>query len=214
MSPEHDLTKQLTEKGWITFESSSPEATAFTISALGPVIQKTDVQPRLNARAALATDLEMELHSDYPRACWIAWHCVRQSSAGGMSLLKDARRALLTLPPETRLALETITMGSHQVFPNDPVRFPVVRQEWGIKHWISYTPWFRREGANEALDAFVVALQEVETETVLLKPGQVLLIDNTRLLHGRTGIEGDKDRLLIRHWIGHPQDHFDHASDR
>ena len=61
MSPEHDLTKQLTEKGWITFESSSPEATAFTVSALGPVIQKTHVQPRLNARAALATDLEMEL---------------------------------------------------------------------------------------------------------------------------------------------------------
>jgi hypothetical protein len=34
------------------------------------------------------------------------------------------------------------------------------------------------------------------------------------MLHGRTAIGGDKDRLLIRHWIGHPKDNFDREGGR
>jgi alpha-ketoglutarate-dependent taurine dioxygenase len=214
MTPHTNILRKLVRDGWATFESSSPDATEFTLSALGPVIQKTLIAPRPNARAALATDLEMQLHTDHPRARWIGWHCVSQSSEGGVSLLKDARLALWTLPASTRAALAEVTMGCHQVFPRDLERWPVVRNDLGVKDWIFFTPWFRREGADEHLDAFVAALDQVETETVVLEPGQVLLIDNSRMLHGRTAIGGDKDRLLIRHWIGHPKDNFDREGGR
>jgi alpha-ketoglutarate-dependent taurine dioxygenase len=214
MTPHTNILRKLVRDGWATFESSSPDATEFTLSALGPVIQKTLIAPRPNARAALATDLEMQLHTDHPRARWIGWHCVSQSSEGGVSLLKDARLALWTLPASTRAALAEVTMGSHQVFPRDLERWPVVRNDLGVKDWIFFTPWFRREGADEHLNAFVAALDQVETERVVLEPGQVLLIDNSRMLHGRTAIGGDKDRLLIRHWVGHPKDNFDREGGR
>ena len=46
-----------------------------------------------------------------------------------------------------------------------------------------------------------------------LYPGESLLIDNGRMLHGRSALGGDKDRLLIRRWIASPFDTFGRASE-
>lgn len=212
MLPTSEELRDLNTNGWTILRSSSPSATKIAVWALGPIIQTTKVAPRPNPKGALATDLEMQLHTDHPRAFLIAWHCVRQSSEGGLSLLKDAGKALEMLSPETRSELRETTMGTHQVFPDDAARYPVLRNDCEVANWIYYTPWMRRDGANEALDAFAAALEQVETTAVRLEPGQVLLINNTRMLHGRSAIGGDKDRLLIRHWIGHVKDTFDRNS--
>lgn len=200
---------QVRDEGWTIFESPSPEATRIAASHFaGKIGLTTQVTPRPNAKGALATDLEMELHTDHPRVHWIVWHCVRQSSAGGHSLFKDARAALERLDRATIRALRETTMGSHQVFPGDQERYPVLRSQGDTRNWVYYTPWMRREGASEALDAFAAALAEVPTAQVRLEPGQVLVLNNARMLHGRTAIGGDRDRLLIRHWVGDGRDNF------
>lgn len=212
MLPSQDELKALNQNGWAILNSSSLEMTKIGVWAIGPIIQTTKVTPRPEAKAALATDREMDFHTDHPRAFLIAWHCVRQSSAGGYSLLKDGHKALAKLDPATQERLREATMGAHQVFKGDLERWPVVRDDLGCRNWIYYTPWLRRDGADAALDAFATALEEVETVRIRLEPGQVLLINNTRMLHGRSAIEGNKDRLLVRHWVGHPDDTFDRDS--
>lgn len=200
---------ELRETGWTVFDSPSPEATLASTCALdGPVILTTHVRPRPDAKGALATDLEMELHTDHPRARWIVWHCIRQSSEGGVSVLKDARAAFFRLSIPDQAELEVTTMGSHKIFPGDKERYPVSRIYGDIYEWIYYTPWLRREGANKALDAFAAALAETPEVRIRLKPGQALAVDNTRMLHGRTAIGGDRDRHLVRHWIGDARDNF------
>lgn len=212
MLPSTEDLKAFNQNGWTILNSPSLTATKIATWAFGPIIQTTKVAPRPDAKAALATDLEMEFHTDHPRALMIAWHCVRQSSEGGESLLKDGRKALSMLDEATRARLREVTMGSHQVFKGDLERCPILRDDLGFRDWIYYTPWFRREGAEPALDAFAAALDMTETIRIRLQPGQVLFINNTRMLHGRSAIGGDKDRLLVRHWIAHPDDTFDRDS--
>lgn len=212
MLPSSQELKELNRNGWTILHSSSLSMTRIAVWALGPIIQTTKVAPRPDAKAALATDREMEFHTDHPRAWLIAWHCVRQSSEGGYSLLKDGHKALAMLDEDTKGRLREVTMGSHKVFEGDLERWPVVRDDLDCKDWIYYTPWLRRDGAEPALDAFAAALEQVETTRIRLEPGQVLLINNTRMLHGRSAIGGDKDRVLVRHWIAHRDDTFDRDS--
>jgi len=190
---------ELRETGWTVFNSPSPETTKAATRAIhGKVILTTRVEPRVDAKAALASDREMELHTDHPRVHWIIWHCVRQSSEGGISLLKDARKALHQLNPTNLRALRETTMGTHKVFPGDKERYPVLRRFGDTPDWVYYTPWFRREGADCNLDAFAKELDKVETIQVRLLPGQALAINNARMLHGRSAIGGDRDRIHIR----------------
>ena len=213
MKPElPHVIRELSRNGWTMLKTDSPELTKHAVWALGPIIQTTKVAPRIDAKAALSTDREMEFHTDHPRALWIAWHCVNQSSEGGFSLLKDGWEALAMLDAATRDRLREVTIASHQVFAGDLERWPVMRDDLGIRGWLYYTPWLRGQIADPALDAFAEALEKVKTVKVHLKPGEALLINNARMLHGRSAIGGDKNRLLIRHWIAHPQDTFDRDS--
>ena len=95
-------TSPILTKGWTIVRPQVREALLAELAHLGPVIQTTDITPRANAKAALATDKEMQLHTDHPRARWISWECVRQSSEGGYSLLKDTKPALDSLTEAER----------------------------------------------------------------------------------------------------------------
>jgi hypothetical protein len=75
--------------GWTVINSNTHENTFSFFKDFGPVIQTAEVCPKDNSKAAVNTVNEMQLHTDHPRARWISWECIRQSSEGGYSLLKD-----------------------------------------------------------------------------------------------------------------------------
>lgn len=201
-------------KGWTTFAQKDPRALPRMIAELGPVIQTTEIAPRANAKAALATDQEMQLHTDHPRARWISWVCVRQSSEGGFSLLKDTKPALDSLTERERDELRTLAIRTHVVFPDDTGAYPVLRKDGDGSDWVYFTPWMTDGRSSPALRKFVQALEATPTLSIRLCPGEFLLIDNGRMLHGRSALGGNKDRLLIRRWIASPFDTFGRASGR
>jgi len=204
----------LTAKGWTVRPPQARAALLAELAELGPVIQTTEVTPRTNAKAALATDREMQLHTDHPRARWISWECVRQSSEGGHSLLKDTRPALASLDAAERAELRALSIRTHVVFADDTGAYPVLRQDGDGADWVYFTPWMTDGASSPALRKFVAALDATPTLSVRLYPGESLLIDNGRMLHGRSALGGDKDRLLLRRWIASPFDTFGRASDR
>jgi len=200
--------------GWTVLRPQAREDLLVELAQLGPVIQTTEVTPRANAKAALATDQEMQLHTDHPRARWISWECVRQSSEGGYSLLKDTKLALDTLTTAEREELRSLSIRTHVVFSDDTGTYPILRNDGDGSDWIYFTPWMTDGQSSLAFQKFVHALEATPTLSVRLYPGESLLIDNGRMLHGRSALGGDKDRLLIRRWIASPFDTFGRASDR
>jgi alpha-ketoglutarate-dependent taurine dioxygenase len=54
---------------------------------------------------------------------------------------------------------------------------------------------------REAFDAFATALDRVDHRRFRIAPGDILAIDNTRMLHARTEITGSADRHLRRYWL-------------
>jgi alpha-ketoglutarate-dependent taurine dioxygenase len=201
-------------KGWTILRPQVRESLLAQLAALGPIIQTTEITPRANAKAALATDKEMQLHTDHPRARWISWECVRQSSEGGYSLLKDTKPALDSLTESERDELRALAIRTHVVFPDDTGAYPILRADGDGADWIYFTPWMTDGPSSPAFRKFTQALEAMPTLTLRLYPGESLLIDNGRMLHGRSALGGDKDRLLIRRWIASPFDTFGRASSR
>ena len=203
-----------TPKGWTILRPQANATLLADLARLGPVIQTTEITPRANAKAALATDREMQLHTDHPRARWISWECVRQSSDGGYSLLKDTKPALDSLTGAERDELRALSIRTHVVFPDDTGTYPVLRNDEDGSDWVYFTPWMTDGQSSPAFQKFIQALEVTPTVSVRLYPGESLLIDNGRMLHGRSALGGDKDRLLIRRWIASPFDTFGRTSDR
>jgi alpha-ketoglutarate-dependent taurine dioxygenase len=201
-------------KGWTILRPQQRESLLSDLAQLGPVIQTTEIMPRANAKAALATDQEMQLHTDHPRARWISWECVRQSSEGGYSLLKDTKPTLDSLTVSERDELRSLAIRTHVVFPDDTGYYPILRADGDGADWIYFTPWMTDGQSSPAFRKFTQALEATPTLTLRLYPGESLLIDNGRMLHGRSALGGDKDRLLIRRWIASPFDTFGRASSR
>ena len=201
-------------KGWTILRPQGRESLLTQLAELGPIIQTTQITPRANAMAALATDQEMQLHTDHPRARWISWECVRQSSEGGYSLLKDTKPALDSLTESERDELRSLAIRTHVVFPDDTGAYPILRADGDGADWIYFTPWMTDGQSSPAFRKFTQALEAKPILTLRLYPGESLLIDNGRMLHGRSALGGDKDRLLIRRWIASPFDTFGRASSR
>lgn len=201
-------------KGWTILGPQVREALLTQLTELGPIIQTTEITPRANAKAALASDREMQLHTDHPRARWISWECVRQSSEGGYTLLKDTKLALDSLTDSERDELRALAIRTHVVFPDDTGAYPILRADGDGDDWIYFTPWMTDGQSSPAFRKFTQALEATPTLTLRLYPGESLLIDNGRMLHGRSALGGDKDRLLIRRWIASPFDTFGRASSR
>jgi hypothetical protein len=171
------------------------------INELGAVMLRTDIYPRANARGDVSTDLPMCFHTDHPRARWIAWYCVRQSSEGGESLLVDSSPLVTVLSADERGILRNTLSLTHQVFAGDHAAHAILSPiETGTDR-IYYAPWLIFDDASQPLRKLGDLIAKATPIVIRLKAGELMVIDNARMLHGRTSIRGDKNRLLRRYWI-------------
>jgi hypothetical protein len=198
------ISKYLKQHGWAVIPAYNPNI----VSELGPIIYTAEIKPQKNVRAKYATTHEMELHTDHPRARWISWECIRQSSEGGYSLLKDSYEALKKFSVDEKKELENTLVNTHKVFPDDSSKYPILRRDVDESYWFYFTPWMTGEVTSPLFHKLKLALDNIPTMSVKLNPGEILIVNNARMLHGRSAITGDQNRLLIRNWIGSPFDNF------
>jgi hypothetical protein len=200
------IQRQLVTKGWAVFDSDSPIETRRTLRNFGEVVARERIAHLADPRTALVADESMRLHSGNPGIRSICWHCVSADPQGSAILLNPVWLALLELPAETKEALRQITMGVRFPADADANRCAVLRNlgAWGTApacEGVFFSPWLWREGANEHLDALVTKMKAIGNERIQLKPGQVLLIDNARVLHGLENSPNWHRTLLLRHQL-------------
>jgi alpha-ketoglutarate-dependent taurine dioxygenase len=190
-------------RGFAILPGLDEEAATRCLGSLGRVIHEFDVRPRMGSRALVTSLRDLPPHTDHHRARWIAWHCVRPAESGGESVLVDARAAYASLTVARRAALERVLLFEHSVFSGDVDRHAVVTRD-GMVTRIYYSYWLCDESLAppeaDAFEAFRRAIDHAPQFRRVLRTGDLLLVDNTWMLHGRTAFL-DPARHLRRSWL-------------
>jgi alpha-ketoglutarate-dependent taurine dioxygenase len=199
-----NFTGELRERGFVLVRQAGHRLLIEAIEQMGRVIHVEEVVVSPGSSALLKSNQALALHTDHHRADIIVWHCISQTEAGGETVLVDGLAILATLSAEHRAALERIQLQEHGVFRGDADQHPVLWYRNGMPR-LYYSSWLADDALagfeRTAFDAFEAAAASSPKHVVRLEAGDVLAIDNGRMLHGRTAIEGSMKRHLRRYWI-------------
>jgi alpha-ketoglutarate-dependent taurine dioxygenase len=205
MDPKR-ITAQLKERGWAYIEGVSLEepdkALEEIVSSFSKPVKHLDqplvmdLKPALGAQpASYAGTGEFDLHTDLswfekpPK--YIAMLCITHDSAGGgIPIISDGRQALQAVSEKEARVLKKLRIHfpapSHVKLAGHTG--PVATQERGS---VSFR--FRADLLKGKMPAAVARFFEAAKNnsfTLDVKPGSVFIIDNHRMLHGRTEILG------------------------
>ncbi len=195
----------LATRGWAVASITEPGAFDRLVDALGEVVGEEAIRLREGAHAYVAKPGRVPLHTDHPRVDTIVWRCMAQDRVDGASWLLDTRPVLRAMPPALRDALAATNLECPPLAGGAPsLRHPVL---WGDGE-LFCSPWLRaapgETSAQSALDALRDRLSEAAAAhrvDVRLGEGDVLVVDNHRVLHGRGPLATDSPRHLHRVWI-------------
>lgn len=166
-----------------------------------------DVRVMADAVDLSQTNRELEPHADNPYRLpapgYILLHCLRNDAEGGESTLVDGFRVAETLRRDDPVAFEILTATATRFRYVDP---DTVLEHYGPLIELAPDATVRRLRFNnrteeppalpaDRLSAYYAARQRYaallhapeNTLVFKLEPGQLLMIDNYRLLHGRRG---------------------------
>jgi Taurine catabolism dioxygenase TauD, TfdA family len=147
---------------------------------------------------------EMDFHTDPPPADLLAFYCVEQDDEDGSSLLIDLGHVEEDFTPDEVDDLYQVEVAYS---PSNPEGYDglgtlklVTRHPAGAT--INYMPWGVRRPLDEKLanllDRFEAYVRSRPVLSFRLKPGECLIIDNRRLLHGRGPLPPESKRHLLR----------------
>ncbi|MEC7518835.1 MAG: TauD/TfdA family dioxygenase [Myxococcota bacterium] len=173
---------------------------------LGRIVGDTSVRVRPGSRTYLASPGPIPVHTDHSRADLIGWRCEAQDDHVGASRLVDGHEVLGRLSAETIAQLERTRLPA-MVRLGDPATLtPVVSRRGGCLA-LFHAPWLAPVDATpegrRALRSLRAALGEAERRAleIRLAPGELLFVDNRRILHGRAALSDCSPRRLRRLWI-------------
>jgi hypothetical protein len=196
------LTDELLQTGFVHLKNQTEELLQKHLADLGQVIFTTDVKVKPDSRPLVTSDRALDFHTDHHKAKYIAWYCHKQTDKGGESILMDAEKIYSQLSDAHKKTLENIHLFEHKIFPDDKESNPLVNTSGGQNKFY-YSFWLVSDfdKQNRALQEFQRLIKTNNPVKLTLQQNDLLIIDNHRILHGRTAIEGSKDRYLKRYWI-------------
>jgi hypothetical protein len=171
-------------------------------SIFGPSIFKTLIQENPSSTRLLASNLDVDFHTDHIKAKFIAWRCESQASIGGESLLLDGKHILRNANKEILNSLQDVTVKCHRLFYGDRPDYPLYSEKTGILYYASFlsnNPIGPK--AKEAFTWFQNQVLITPFKELKLSEGDWLIIDNHRMLHARRGFLPNSNRILTRYWL-------------
>lgn len=200
------LKSELSKKGYLHLKHPLSKNLNEIFESLGQRIQKTEIKENLESTRLLVSNQPMTFHTDHYAAKYIAWFCNSQSASGGDSLLVDVFEVFKKISKNSLGLLKEITVKTHRIFHEDKLTFPLLQlDEDDNPITIYYAKWLvNYPGSTQhqkALEKFEAELQLTKPITLLLSEGDLLIIDNHRMLHGRNGFPTASNRWLTRYWL-------------
>lgn len=195
-----NIIEKINEFGYFRTTVSGKDEFSELCSGLGTVKKYTDVVIDNNKSWYLNKHSAFPLHTDAPDIDVIAWHCLIQDSVSGETILIDARKTINELPSYLLDRLENIKIRvqtSEQFTPLLISRKPerLYFAPWNIKEECLPNP------ERLALIEFKKMIDSTPPISIRLKSNEVLLLNNSFMLHGRDAIPEDSTRHLVRAYI-------------
>lgn len=194
---------KLRERGWFHMHSATGNMFSALAESLGSVVYETDVSVREESRGLVTSDKALDFHTDHSLVDYVAWLCIKSDDRGGDTILTDARDAFALLNDSDKKTLESVMLKEHAVFENDPGAAPLVSKNNGkLKFYYSFWLADKRmpPDCRRAFDAFRRAVADAPFHQFKLRCNDILIVDNSRILHGRRPIK-DPSRRLKWLWI-------------
>ena len=197
------VSEALAEFGFAILQNTDADIETL-IRHRGHVIQSSRIEAREDRNRLAMSAGALAPHTDHARADYIAWKCITAAPAGGASILVDGREVLRRVDAKHHEALEGVRITEHAVFEGDEPDVPLLRWVDGEPRFY-YTFWLASEPAHgdraAAWDAWQQAVADTPHVRFRLTPGDVLIVDNRRVFHGRTAFDSQSGRCLERYWI-------------
>lgn len=199
------LQSALSTEGFCYVEGASQKDLVEVLEGLGTPIYVEEVRNTPGATSLVKSRSAIAWHTDHHRAGRILWYGLGGASEGGETLVVDGWEALKLLGPTQIEALSRINLFEHSVFRGDLPRHPLLSRRPDGNPRLYFSLWLA-DGVmgpdeHQAFDAFAAAIDRVEHRRFRIAPGDVLAIDNMRMLHARTEITGTGIRHLRRYWL-------------
>lgn len=196
-----EILEELSLHGWTLIDADSCTNIDELIFDLGTLINKSDIKTKDGSNQFIHGSGYVEFHTDDPRARYVVWKCIETADFGGENILKDMRSVYEKASPELQANLQKISFIVD--LPGAPVEVDFVSFFNSNPHFY-YAPW--KKGTKhlvirpETIFLLSLALQRQDEIIVTMKQGDVLVIDNKRMVHGRRPYQGVQ-RHLVRYLI-------------
>ena len=189
------------QRDGLVVQSVGKEAVCEALRGVGEIVEQTQVRQINGATTYLCGHDAVPLHTDHPEARMVAWWCESQANRDGASVLADGN-VVLSLMGDQAEALMQVELHVPPQLPRQVLRTAPV---WSGER-LYYAPWYP---VSEATDAGGRALRTFRSllamgaghKRIRLQPGDLLVVDNARWLHGRDKLEKQNGRLLRRFWL-------------
>lgn len=189
------------QQGWLHLRGLTEVKAREIALELGHVLLETQVKPSPESRSLVTSNRPLGPHTDHHAAQYILWYCEAQSLTGGETLLIDAWKVIETMPKAFVDQLYKTQLKEHAVFDGDLDFHNMLEDRVEGKWNVYYSFWLANKEENVAFQAFTRALTTAPQVEFRLAPGDVLIVDNRRMLHCRKAIPVADTRHLIRLWI-------------
>jgi hypothetical protein len=209
-----DVCAGLGRAGYVHLHGPFDRESYFALAnGLGEILSTEVIALRPGAHAYVAKPGRVPLHTDHPEVDIIGWMVEEQDADDGASVLLDTRPILAAMSDAQRTTLAGVLLECPLLAGGPPVTsFPVLCGTQGNAA-VFCSPWLRAAGGapehQAALDHFRAVLSASARSSsieIRVQPGEVLLVDNHRVLHGRRAIGEMSRRRLQRVWIRRPAD--------
>lgn len=195
------MKHELQQKGFIHLTNQSETQLQEVLNSLGFTIMTTDIVVKAESKGLVTTALGIDFHTDHHNAKYIVWYCYKQTDNGGDSLLIDAENLYSKLSFNQQEELKSVELFEHKIYPEDKSSYPFVIIDDNNNKQFHCSLMNDTDKNNSSFIAFQNLVKETQPTKINLKEKDILIVDNHRIFHGRTAIDGSKDRFLKRYWL-------------
>ena len=197
------LLDALRVDGFILLRDVGPDGFERVLEELGDVVLRTPVELRADVSTYVCQPGAVPLHTDHPDVDIVGWCCERQDEHDGASLLVDTRRILAGFDESTRERLSEVLLPCPALRAVTTAAHATLRALLSAADEIYFAEWLapNEPSALDLWRTFAKAVAQAPCHAFRLTPGDVLLVDNHRMLHGRGPLRPSSMRRLRRAWV-------------
>ncbi|MGO4569323.1 TauD/TfdA family dioxygenase [Rhizobium sp. 2YAF20] len=206
----HALHADIRVNGWTTVSKANQFVFDTITGQLASTLYDSDIRLDNSKTHNVAKPQAIPYHCDSPRAFYIAWICV---DAGQRSVPLDIVDTLVTLdllPQHTIEILKSIRLGFNCRVSNRLCSMPILSVSANQKTTVFFNPWNIPKNLTDeqydAIEQFQQAIDKSPSKQVAFETGDILMIDNHRMVHGRQSLDQGSTRHLIRRLMYVPGD--------